>query len=80
MTVYFADTTAYKPASTTNIASPTIKKIVAPVPLGIGLIRGIFSLKKGGSFVAHFNPYTLLPGSSIFLIVGIDEIVALPGL
>ena len=33
----------YKPASTTNIASPTIKKIVAPVPLGIGLIRGIFS-------------------------------------
>ena len=39
-----------------------------------------FLIKKGGSFVAHFNPYTLHPGSSIFLIVANAKLVVLPGL
>ena len=70
----------YNPGRATISSIATIKKIAGSVLTPISGVRGISSEKKGGSFVAHFNPYTLLPGSSIFLIVGIDEIVALPGL
>ena len=70
----------YNPGRTTIASIATIKKIAGSVLTPISRVRGISSAKKGGSFVAHFNPYTLQPGSSIFLIVANAKLVVLPGL
>ena len=70
----------YNPGRTTISSIATIKKIAGSVLTPISRVRGISSAKKGGSFVAHFNPYTLHPGSSIFFIVALAKLVVLPGL
>ena len=70
----------YNPGRTTILLIATIKKIAGSVLTPISRVRGISSAKKGGSFVAHFNPYTLHPGSSIFFIVALAKLVVLPGL
>ena len=80
MMLHYYSTYYYNPGRATISSISTIKKIAGPVLTPISQIRGISSSKKRREFCCPFNPYTLHPGSSIFLIVAIDEIVALPGL
>ena len=66
----------YNPDSTTNSTIPTIKKIVEPVPFGIGLIRGISRQKKERRKEPIHNTFWLV----FFFIVANAEIVEILGL